>query len=175
MTASTYLLKDLFGRVAEDLPVHLDGLDLEALHWQPDPKANPVGWLAWHIGRIEDAQMAHIARTEQVWHTGGWVERFRLPYGHEDVGYGQSAAQVSAFQVADPALLSGYYAAVHTRTDEILDQLAEGDFDRIIDRHWDPPVTLGVRIVSTVNDITQHVGQISYVRGLWERRRRADR
>jgi hypothetical protein len=31
-------------------------------------------------------------------------------------------------------------------------------------------VTLGVRLVSVVNDCTQHAGQAAYVRGLLDRR-----
>ena len=38
--------------------------------------------------------------------------------------------------------------------------------DRIVDERWDPPVTLGARLVSVVNDDTQHVGQAAYVKGL---------
>ena len=44
--------------------------------------------------------------------------------------------------------------------------LSGADLDRVIDERWDPPVTLGVRLVSVVNDTTQHVGQASFVRGL---------
>jgi hypothetical protein len=39
-----------------------------------------------------------------------------------------------------------------------------------VDTHWDPPVTLGVRLVSVVNEVNQHVGQAAYLRGLLERR-----
>jgi hypothetical protein len=40
------------------------------------------------------------------------------------------------------------------------------DLDRVVDKRWDPPVTLGVRLVSVVDDDAQHVGQAAYVRGL---------
>jgi hypothetical protein len=43
--------------------------------------------------------------------------------------------------------------------------------DRIIDRRWDPPVTVGVRLTSVVNDTTQHIGQMAYIRGLIEDRK----
>jgi len=48
--------------------------------------------------------------------------------------------------------------------------LADADLDRIVDRNWDPPVTLGVRLVSVVDDCLEHVGQAAYVRGLLDRR-----
>ena len=45
--------------------------------------------------------------------------------------------------------------------------LAFGESDNAGDQAvLDPPVTLGVRLVSVVNDDTQHAGQASYVRGL---------
>lgn len=163
------LLGDLFGRVADALPALLEGLDADAVRWQPDPDANPIGWLAWHIGRCEDAQMADLAGQEQVWTTGGWMRRFGLPYAAAAVGYGHSAEEVRAFRVRDVTLLTGYYADVHARTVEIVDGLTEDDLVRVLDRRWRPPVTVGVRLVSIVNDVTQHLGQVAYVRGLWER------
>ena len=36
----------------------------------------------------------------------------------------------------------------------------------MVDEHWDPPVTLGVRLVSVISDDLQHGGQAAYVRGL---------
>ena len=44
--------------------------------------------------------------------------------------------------------------------------LSGDDLDRVVDRRWDPPVTLGVRLVSVVGDDLQHVGQAAFVRGL---------
>jgi hypothetical protein len=37
--------------------------------------------------------------------------------------------------------------------------LAEADLDRIVDERWDPPVSLGVRLVSVLADDLQHAGQ----------------
>jgi uncharacterized protein DUF664 len=59
---------------------------------------------------------------------------------------------------------------VHARTLEFLAGLTEPDLDRIVDRRWDPPVTLGVRLVSVIDDDAQHVGQAAFVRGVLERR-----
>jgi hypothetical protein len=63
-------------------------------------------------------------------------------------------------------VLTGYYAAVHARTTDFLGGLTDADLDRVVDKSWDPPVTLGVRLLSVLNDDTQHVGQAAYVRGL---------
>ena len=41
-----------------------------------------------------------------------------------------------------------------------------GELEREVDQSWDPPVTLAVRLVSVVNDITQHAGQAAYAAGI---------
>ena len=67
---------------------------------------------------------------------------------------------------AQADLLLGYYDAVHEQTLQYLGELGEADLDRIVDRRWDPPVTLGVRLVSVADDDIQHAGQAAFVRGV---------
>lgn len=164
------VLRDAFGRVHDELPAVLDGLSVDELLWRPDPDANPVGWLVWHLARVQDDHLAGVGEVEQVW-ADGWAERFGLPYPDEDLGYGQSRADVDAFRLDDPALLTGYHEAVHDLTLRVLDGADDAWLERVVDERWDPPVTAAVRLVSVVNDITQHLGQAAYVRGLLERRR----
>ena len=64
------------------------------------------------------------------------------------------------------AALTGYLGAIDARTRLMLARLVPDDLDRIVDRRWDPPVTLGVRLVSIADDCLQHAGQAAYVRGL---------
>ena len=167
MTTPTTLLVDAIGRVHEDLPGLLDGLDEDALRWRPDADANPVGWLVWHLTRVQDDHLADVGGVEQVWTSQGFADRFGLPYDVGDVGYGQSSAQVGAFHASVADLLD-YHAATHELSVGVLEQ--EQDLDRVVDERWDPPVTAAVRIVSVVNDVTQHLGQAAYVRGLLDRR-----
>ena len=35
-----------------------------------------------------------------------------------------------------------------------------------MDEAWDPPVTLGVRLVSVISDCLQHAGQAEFIRGI---------
>ncbi len=67
---------------------------------------------------------------------------------------------------ADADLLRDYHSAVHAATADYLATLTDGDLDRVVDERWDPPVTLGVRLVSVVTDDLQHAGQAGFVRGL---------
>ena len=163
------ILDDAFTRVVDDLDRVLDGLGAGDLLWQPDPAATSIGWLAWHIGRCEDVQIAALAGGDQVWTQQGWNARCALPYGDDDLGYAHTPEQVRAFSVGDPGLLAGYYRAVHERTVAVIAGCDSDSLGRIVDSRWDPPVTEAVRLVSILNDVTQHVGQAAYVRGLLDR------
>lgn len=173
MTDAIDLLRDLFGRTHEGVPSLVADLTAEELLWRPDREGNSIGWLVWHIGRMQDAQVAALAgeSVEQVWKAQGWADRFGLPYDEGATGFGQSAAEVGAFVLESAGLLTGYHAAVHVLTESVLDDLDETALDRVVDRRWDPPVTVGVRLVSVADDAAQHAGQAAYVRGLVLRRR----
>jgi uncharacterized damage-inducible protein DinB len=163
------LLRDLFGRVETDVYGAVEGLDVDALTYRVDGSANSIAWLVWHLARVQDDHVADVAGIEQIWTADGWAERFGLPFPVGEIGYGQSSDEVGAVR-ADADLLLGYYDAVHAQTLRYLDGLAEDDLDRIVDRRWDPPVTLGVRLVSVADDDIQHAGQAAFVRGIVERR-----
>ena len=67
--------------------------------------------------------------------------------------------------------LTGYYDAVRARTTQFLaDDRRRPASTASSTRRWDPPVTLGVRLVSIADDSIQHAGQAAYVRGLLEPR-----
>ncbi|WP_243762998.1 DinB family protein [Allobranchiibius sp. CTAmp26] len=163
-------MTDAFERVHELIPGIVTDLSTAELLWRPDADANSIGWLVWHLTRVQDDHLAGLTGKDQVWTADGWASRFALPYDDDTIGYGQSSAQVGAFAVDDPALLTGYHAATHQATVAALREFSGDDYERVVDANWNPPVTLGARVVSVLNDISQHAGQASYVRGLLERR-----
>lgn len=167
--AAQNLLRDSFDRVAEQVRNVTDGLSTEDASWRPDPGANSIAWLIWHLTRVQDDHLADLAGTEQVWTAADWHQRFGLPFGPEVTGYGQNSEEVGQVAV-DPADLAGYQQAVHEATHAYLDALDEAELERVVDTRWDPPVTASVRLVSIVNDCTEHVGQSAYVKGMLERR-----
>lgn len=68
-------------------------------------------------------------------------------------------------------LLTGYYDAVHENTLAYVSTLTDDELPRIVDRSWDPPVTLGVRLMSVIADDLQHAGQAAFIRGILQRRK----
>jgi uncharacterized damage-inducible protein DinB len=163
------VLTEGFQRVADGVPRVVDGLTDDDLAWRPGPDANPIGWLVWHLLRVQDDHVAEVAGREQVWTARGFADRFGLPFDAAATGFGQSSDEVAQVRVG-AELLAEYAAAVHEQSADFLSGLGEQDLDRIVDERWDPPVTLGVRLVSVVNDDTQHLGQAAYVRGLLTKR-----
>ena len=163
---SAELLTDLFGRIREDVHGAVDGLTPEQVAVRLDDHANSIAWLVWHLTRIQDDHVAGVAGFEQVWTSGGWAERFALPFDAPDTGYGHSAADVAAVKVSSAELLTGHHDAVYEQTIRFVKGITDADLDRIVDDAWDPPVSLGVRLVSVVNDNTQHAGQAAFVRGI---------
>ncbi len=164
------LIVDGLNRVDEDLRATLDGLTAEQLAFRPAEHSNSIAWLAWHLTRVEDDHVSEMAGRPQAWVEQGWHERFDKPADPADTGFGYTAEQVATLRPEGQALLD-YYAVVHKRSLDYLAGLACEDMDRVIDTRWNPPVSVGVRLVSVINDCTQHVGQMAYVRGVIENRK----
>ena len=162
------LLTDAFGRILETAQAAVDGLSEEELTTRPADDANPIAWLVWHLARVQDDHVADVAGTEQVWTAQLFDERFDLGIEPESIGYGMSTEEVGQVR-ASAELLVEYLTAVTEATTAYLATVSADDLERVIDEDWDPPVTLGARLVSVVGDDLQHVGQAAYVRGLLNR------
>jgi hypothetical protein len=167
---SAELLVDAFGRIRGVVHQVVDGLTPEQLALRVDGRANSIAWLVWHLTRVQDDHVADAAQTEQVWTAQGWVERFGLPFDPLATGYRHTADEVAAVRVASGDLLVGYHDAVHEQTARYVEPLTDADLARIVDQSWDPPVSLGVRLVSVIADDLQHAGQAAFVRGILRRR-----
>jgi hypothetical protein len=163
------LLLDAFERLPDLVHSAVEGLSEEELHARLDPEANHIAWLIWHLARVQDAQVAQIARAKQVWTEEGWSRRWQLPFDDRDTGYGHGPNDVAA-TTGDAELLLGYFDAVHARTIEFLRSFDEADLERVLDRRWDQPVTVGVRLVSIAGDGFEHGAEANFVRGIIDRR-----
>lgn len=166
---STDVLLDAYSRINEVVHQTVEGLSPEQLIFRPASAAgvaNTIAWLVWHLTRVQDDHIADVAELEQVWTAKGWVERFGLPFDAAAHGYGHTADEVLAVAPASAELLTGYFDDVYAQTVAYLRTIDDADLARIIDTSWDPPVTLGVRLVSVIADDLQHAGQAAYLRGL---------
>ncbi len=163
------ILLDSFGRLPDAVHAVIDDADDDLLTYRLDPGANTVAWLVWHLSRAMSGQVADVAGAEDVWTAQGWADRFGLPFDAAASGYGFSAEQVAQVRTSRE-LLGAYFDAAHAASVAYVESLHDADLDRVVDTRWDPPVTLGVRLVSIVDDCAQHAGQAAFVRGAYLRR-----
>lgn len=162
--AARELLRDAFTRIIEHVDDVTDGLSDAVSFFRPTPEANSIAWLIWHSARITDAQLAHLTGDEQVWFSGGWVDRFALDLPRDAHGYGHTPEDVGKVR-APVDLLAGYYRAVHRMTLAYVAGVTAEELARVVDRNWTPPVTASVRLVSIIDDCAQHLGQAAYLKG----------
>lgn len=168
MTAAQQLLEDLARRPADTARLVLDGLGLQEAHTQPDGTHNSIVWLIWHAARQEDLQVAQLSGREQVWSAGRWGQRLGIDRGAEDFGFGDSAQDVGAVTTSSLEQLAAYLTAVTEESARYAASLSDDELTEVIDDSYDPPVTRGVRLISTFEDASTHVGQAAYARSLVE-------
>jgi uncharacterized damage-inducible protein DinB len=169
LMTSTDLLIDAFERIRDAVHPAVNGLSTDDLAFRPTDQSNSIAWLVWHLTRIQDDHVAGLDGREQLWTADGWAGRFALPLDPTDTGYGHGPEDVAAVS-ADAHLLLDYYEAVHEKTLAFVRTLSESDLTRVIDRRWDPPVTVSIRLVSVIADDLQHAGQAAYLRGVLQQR-----
>lgn len=161
------LLLELYGRIPPLAQQAVEDLTEDQLREPPAAGANSIGWLVWHLARVQDHHVAEILGTDQVWVGEDWAGRFGLEPDPSNIGYGHGPDEVASVKPDGSQSLLDYLDAIEGRTRQMIEELSPADLDRIVDRRWDPPVSLGVRLVSIADDSLQHVGQACYLRGFF--------
>ncbi len=162
------VLKDGFTRIRELVERSVNGTSSEGLNYRPEPGANSIAWLTWHLTRIQDDHVSEVASIEQAWVTDGWAAKFGMAPDPANDGRGHGPDEVAAIY-PDGELLIAHHAAISDRTLKYLATVDGDELDRIIDQSYDPPVSVGVRLVSVLSDKIQHAGQARYLSGMVER------
>ena len=74
MTLNEFI-EDAFNMEHEFLMEAVKDLTPEELRWRPGPEANPIGWMLWHMIRVEDMWFQFfIQRQSEMWERDGWHE-----------------------------------------------------------------------------------------------------
>jgi len=164
------LLTDGFGRILGVLERSFEGLTKDDLNWQPYTGANSIGWLAWHLTRVQDDHVSSLLGVEQLWVRDGWHAKFNRPPDAKDRGFGHTPEQVAAFESPDVGILLAYHRAVLERSKSYFISLSDDDLSRELNEpQYQPLPTVGVRLISVMADNLQHAGQAAYIRGLIQR------
>jgi DinB superfamily len=151
----------------------LEGLTSEELAWRPQGDCNPISFIAWHMARVEDRYVHHFAMdAEEVWVKNAWFTQCGLEAS--DTGLRFTLEQVAAFPALALDMLSGYMPEVRRETRAYLQQLQVQDLDVV--PGWfafapnTPPESdkwsIGHVFRQLVGELNQHLGQVSYLRGM---------
>ena len=168
MEAKDIVLEGL-ERIRSLLHRTLDGLTLEEIHRQPSSDANSIAWLVWHLTRVQDTSVSGLMDEDSVWRSQDWPAKFGITEDVDSDGFGHTPEQVAAFRAPSIETLLGYHEQVAARAKSYVAGLSAADFDRDLGQpQWQPPPTVGVRLVSVLSDNLQHAGQAAYLRGLFQ-------
>jgi uncharacterized damage-inducible protein DinB len=148
-----------------------EGLTPKQLVWQPQPGANHIGFILFHVFRVEDRYFHHrITKSGELWDQKGWSRRWKLPPGvpGPDIstsGFGWTAQQVAAFVPPPLAELRQYAAEVRDSALKIVRSLDLARLPQVADPEQ-PDVTVAQFLQRAVRHEAQHQGQIDYLLGL---------
>ncbi|MDP2719976.1 MAG: DUF664 domain-containing protein [Dehalococcoidia bacterium] len=102
-----------------------------------------------------------------MWVKEKWHSRFNRPADPKDVGFGDTSEQIAAFKSPSIQILLDYNRAVVERSKTYFLTLSETDLERELNEpRFQPLPTVGVRLISIMDDAMLHAGQAAYVRGL---------
>jgi uncharacterized damage-inducible protein DinB len=161
------LLLEAYSHITRIVHQAADDLSQEQLAYRPEEGTNSIAWLVWHLTRIQDSHLSKVIQLDEAWLTEEWSERFGMA-GSTAIGFGDGPEEVAAMR-PPRAILLGYHDRVAGRVLDYLPTVDADELDRIVDTNYDPHVKAGIRLMSVVQDNTQHAGQARYLRGMIER------
>ena len=163
MTLNEFI-EDAFNIEHEYLMDALDGLTSDEIIWKPGPGANSIGWILWHMLRVEDMWFQFfIQRQPEIWEKDNWNEKFGLPT--RDNGFGHTPEQVNNFPIYDLTEMLAYGSAVRTATLSYLKSMTAEQLD-VVPREARPEMSVGRIFRQVIGEIYQHQGHIAYLKGL---------
>jgi hypothetical protein len=153
----------------------IGGLTGEELAWQAGPNANSIGFIFWHVARVEDRLVNVFAQGKtDVWVRDGWYERWGIPA--EATGLEYPPEHLASFPLPPLSEMKAYAKTVRHETLIYLRNLEVADFDV---RPSGTPYpesraavtffqnySVGQMFCQFIGEANQHLGQVAYIRGL---------
>ena len=163
MTLNEFI-EDAFITEEEYLMDAIGDLTPAEMMWKAGPEANHIGWILWHMIRVEDMWFQFfIQRQTEIWERDGWNEKFALPT--RDNGFEHPQEQVTSFPAYDLETMIAYGAAVRAETLSYLRSITPEQMN-IVPRDARPEMSVGRIFRQVVGEVYQHQGHIAYLKGL---------
>ena len=148
----------------EILKRDLDTLTPEELIWKPKRHSNNITFLVWHMGLVEDWLInVVLSNNEKIWIIDKYYEQF--PDLKDKRGAGFSQEELDGFPNMNIEWLINYYDVVRDSTNNLLKSITEKDLS--LKYTFGKKAVTGYWILGRlVTELSQHLGQISYIRGM---------
>ena len=148
----------------EILNKSLDTLTQEELIFRPEAHSNSIVFLVWHMAMVEDWLTNEILlNNEKIWIIDKYYEKF--PDLKEKRGYGFSQEELDKFPNMDIEWLINYYDVVRNNTNKLLENITEKDL--YLKYEFKSEEVTGYFILGRlITELSQHLGQVSYIRGM---------
>ncbi len=151
-------LKRGLGRATKDLT-------FEEVKWRPSCGCNSIGLLLFHLAKSEDSFIqSRLQNKPEIWTSEKWFEKLNIP--ESEAGAHYTIDQVNAFPVRDLKDIQAYYDAVREKTISYLKSLRPQDLDKKYEFKPFGEMTTASIFSIVVTHTAQHMGEISYLRGL---------
>ncbi|MBI4284104.1 MAG: DinB family protein [Chloroflexi bacterium] len=140
------------------------GLSPHELMWRPGPECNSIGLILFHQARSEDGFVqGRILGQPEVWEAEKWYQKLNMPVTESGARY--TLEQIAAFHAPELKDLMDYSEAVRARTLEYLKGKKNEEFDRVV-KTPRGDMTIGALLTTVVIHLSQHAGDMSYLRGV---------
>jgi DinB superfamily len=141
-----------------------NGLTQAEMQWRPACGCNSIGLIFFHVAKSEDAFIQEVVQGKpQLWSAGKWYEKLHM--SEKESGAHYTIDQVNTFPVPDVKDVFAYYDAVRNQTMNYLKTLNPADFEKKFKLPFGEFSLAGIFSI-IVSHTAQHVGEISYLRGL---------
>jgi hypothetical protein len=165
MELKEYILAELTG-LERTLNRFTDNLTQSEVCWRPSYGCNSIGLILYHLARSEDMFVqTRLRQTTEIWEAGKYWKPLNV--SKDEAGGHYTSQQVNEFPVSDLAETLKYYGAVRAETVKYIKSMQPEDFDSKIAMggpFGEMPASMILNIL--VSHTNQHLGEISYLRGL---------
>ncbi|MBI3744252.1 MAG: DinB family protein [Chloroflexi bacterium] len=147
----------------------LEGLTHEEFARRPNGHSNSIGWIAWHMARVEDRWTNMVLnKGKQLWETHGWAEKIGMPNDPNYSGGGMTPDQVQLFKTPAVQQVKDYWSAVRATTKECYAKLTPSMLDQMVQTPFRRELKVGDVISHVLCELNQHAGQVAYLRGYYK-------
>lgn len=146
----------------------VDSLTDDERRFIPGSESHHIDFTVWHMARVEDTWINSFGKQKtQLWDQENWQERLNLNIEMDEPrsGWGWNIDQVHNMPKFSFDVLWDYMESVRECTDQYIEGLEDSDMDMCPDNKR-PNYSIAKMLAHLVVEQSQHIGQISYIRGM---------